>query len=55
MSIDDPMVPYSSIPMPYPGQGALLSDWPQAYCQQVSFNSARLCTHFLAVIVSIER
>ena len=46
MSIDDPMVAYSSIPMPYPGQGALLSDWPQAYCQQVSINSARLMYSF---------
>lgn len=42
MSIDDPMVPYSSIPMPYPGQGALLSDWPQAYTQQVKSMSCKI-------------
>jgi len=35
MDINDPLASYASVPMAYPGQGSLLSDWPQAYCQRV--------------------
>jgi len=35
MNIDDPMANYASVPMPYPGQGSLFSDWPPAYTQRV--------------------
>lgn len=31
--MDDPLANYGVIPMPYPGHGSLLSDWPQAYMQ----------------------
>ena len=35
MDINDRMAPYASVPMPYPGQGSLLSDWPKSFCQRV--------------------
>ena len=35
MSMDDPMANYASVPMPYPGHGTLLSEWPASFQQQV--------------------
>ena len=35
MSMDDPQANYVAVPMPYPGHGALLSDWPSQFTQQV--------------------
>lgn len=35
MDINDRSASYASIPMPYPGQGNLLSDWPKSFCQRV--------------------
>lgn len=31
MGIDDHTASYASVPMAYPGQGTLLSDWPSAF------------------------
>ena len=29
ISIEDPLAAYSSVPMPYPGHGTLVSDFPE--------------------------
>ncbi|XP_067934580.1 PAN2-PAN3 deadenylation complex catalytic subunit Pan2-like isoform X2 [Watersipora subatra] len=48
MSMDDPMAVYASVPMPYPGHGSLLSDWPAAYTQRVYREPASIDPSILA-------